>query len=373
MFEKELERARKSLRQQLASSTPYLSLHAIQTNGSVHPAYRTFFGAEVAWWVHEERAIRSSNPRFDTSDPAFRELFPRLDEAYVRTARFDHEELTSTIDAAIKTRLNYLCRPRTTLKWFVYRGEPTKPLHEVLLRLAYLYDYSYITDGIRSWANARGADGSPTLEILSIIEFERIVEKVDNDAILDLSQHDFVRLLDPMFEFFAEHNPDLLPESVPTEAVIIFLDDKGAIPISQALERLLYREDVRYLTRTKLIDVIDGVIADIEKQTQVPTPASGEPPSNPDVEVETPRSTNSGTDRLHRFQSQVEASLQKRFLERLFSSDLDRMDATVAELLEAGSWREAAVRLDLWFAHNGVEPNGTVAMEFAHALNQVYR
>jgi hypothetical protein len=65
--------------------------------------------------------------------------------------------------------------------------------------------------------------------------------------------------------------------------------------------------------------------------------------------------------------------LQKRFLERLFSSDLERMDTTVAEVLEAGTWREAATRLDLWYARQGVEPNGTVAMEFAHALNQVYR
>lgn len=401
MFEKELERARKALRQQLASSAPYIPLSAILTNGAVHPAYRTYFGAEVAWWVYEERAIRTANPRFDTSETQFRELFARLDASYVKTARFDQEELTAAIDAVAKTRLNYLCRPRTTLKWFIFRGEPTKPLHEVLLRLSYFHDYAYLTDGIRAWANARGADGSPSFEILSIIEFERVVEKVDNEAILDLTQQEFVQMLEPMFEFFAEHNPDLPPEVVPTEAVIIFLDDKGAIPISQALERLLYREELRLLSRSKFIDVVDQVIQEIESQSISTTetqpdyrqaapysePASQkDSPSNPEIEPislpEPPDIQQSGTigaavstsaTRITRFQSEVEASLQKRFVERLFSSDLDKMDTMVASILEASTWREAATRLDLWFAQHGVDPNGTVAMELAHALNQVYK
>jgi hypothetical protein len=92
MFEKELERAKKQLKQQLATQDPYVTLQSIKGNGAIHPAYRTYFGAEVAWWIHEERAIRNSNPRFDTRDASFRELFSKVDEAYARTARFDHEE-----------------------------------------------------------------------------------------------------------------------------------------------------------------------------------------------------------------------------------------------------------------------------------------
>ena len=405
MFEKELERARKILRQQLATSSPYISLSAILANGTVHPAYRTYVGAEVAWWVYEERALRTANPRFDTTEVHFRELYAKLDAAFVKAARFDHEELTAVIDAATKTRLNFLCRPRTTLKWFVFRGEPTKPLHEVLLRLSYLHDYTYLADGLRGWIASRGGDGSPSFEILSIIEFERIVEKIDNDAILDLTQQEFVQMLDPMYEFFAEHNPDLPPEVVPTEAVIIFLDDKGAIPISQALERMLYREELKLLSRTKFIDVVDQVIQEIEIQTQTNTTAAvepaldiraepltdpqestdsaateaptlaaePEPPTNPIHHETIAAAISTSAMRVERFQREVEATLQKRFLERLFSSDLDKMDTMVSSILEAVSWRDAAVRLDLWYAQHGVDPNGTVAMELAHALNQVYK
>ncbi|MBU3741913.1 MAG: hypothetical protein FGM24_06460 [Candidatus Kapabacteria bacterium] len=267
MFEAELERVRKQLKQQLATTQPYVSIAELLANVQVHPTIRTFFRAEVDWWVHEERAIRSSNPRFATTDAAFADVLRTLDGLYVRHARFDHEELSATIDAAAKTWLNYLCRPRVTLRWFVFRGEPTKPLHEILLRLQYLTDYPYLLEGFRQWATLRSSDTSG-FEILSVIEFERIIEKIDNDAILDMSQSQFVALLDPLFAFFAQFDPDLPPESVPTEAVIIFLDDKGAVPISQVLERMLYREDMRTLTRSKLVDVIDGVLASLDVDDQ---------------------------------------------------------------------------------------------------------
>jgi hypothetical protein len=259
MFEQEAERVRKRLKQLVATPQPYVSLRDILDNAQVHPAYRTYFRAEVDWWVHEERAIRSSNPRFETSHADCAAALRRVDELYVDHARFDHEELAAAIDAAVKTRLNLLCRPRTTLKWFIYRGEPTRTMQEILLRLGYLYDHRYLVDGIRQWAQSRGAEAS-SYELLSVVEFERIVEKIDNDYILDLSQRDFVALLDPLYDFFAEANPDLPPECVPTEAIVIYLDDKGAIPISQALERLLYREQLTHLTRTRLLAVIDDVL-----------------------------------------------------------------------------------------------------------------
>jgi hypothetical protein len=410
MFEKELDRARKSLKKLIATTDPYVPLQAIVANEQIHPAYRAFFGAEVAWWVHEERAIRNSNPRFDTHDATIRGLSAKLDEAYVRSARFDHEELTSTIDAAVKTRLNFLVRPRTTLKWFVFRGEPTKPLHEIILRLSYLYDHAYLTEGIRNWARSRGADGAPSYEILSIVEFERIVEKVDNDAILDLSQDEFVRLLNPIFTYFAETNPDLPPESVPTESVIIFMDDKGAIPISQALERLLYREDMRVLTRTKFLDVIDQVIESIGEETagaattesattesattasataetateivapevsalDVAVPDVAVPDvAEPDVAVPDVASLGNAYElRYQRYLSETDADGRAKFLAKLFGGELVAMETMIGEVLGSETWKIAAARLDKFFVRKGIDASTAVAMEFAHALNRSFR
>ena len=377
MFEKEIDRVRKQLKQRLDTRQPSTSLAAILANANIHPSYRAFFKAEAEWWLYEERALRASNPRFDTSAPELQSVFPKLDELYLGSARFDHEELNATIDAAVKTRLNFLCRPRTTLKWFVYRGEPTKPLHEVLMRLNYLTDNAYLLDGIRQWAATRPAEAS-SYEILSVIEFERIVEKVDNDAILDLSQDEFVRLLDGLYGFFYEADPNLPSEAVPTEAVIIFLDDKGAIPISQALERLLYREELRTLTRSKLIDVINDVIASIgtsDFAESSPEQSEG-PHANETVETaETAPEHSEGPDatqRVAKFIAQLDASTKERIVKKIFSRDHTQFDHTVQEILRRATWREAAGELDRWFARQGVAPDSAAAMEFAQAMHRSY-
>lgn len=396
MFEKELDRERKGLKSRISLSEPYVKIEAITATDSVHPAYRAYFDAEVAWWIHEERAIRTSNPRFDTTSNKVRDLAQRLDAEFVKNARFDHEELNATVDAAVKTRLNFLCRPRTTLKWFVYRGEPTKPIQEVLLRLGFFYDYKYLTDGIRSWARSRSPNDSASFEILSIIEFERIVEKVDNDGILDLSQDEFVSLLTPLYEFFASSAPDIPPETVPTEAVIIFLDDKGAIPISQALERMLYREDLKYLTRSKFLDVIDEVIRGIEgednlmRETEghMAKPHGGSIDVDPVVEDYSAASAVSTAEhamsieehamsivdlRRLKFAEFVDGSQRERFTEKLFAGDSRVMEDVLQDVLSCSQWKDAMARLDRWYARTSVEPNSAPAMELAHALNRTYR
>ncbi len=396
MFEKELDRVRKQLKTSLATPQPYVPLSAILANEQVYAPYRRYFHAEVQWWVHEERVIRTSNPRFDTNDAELGILLRDMDVEYVAHARFDHEELTAVIDAAAKTRLNFLCRPRTTLKWFAFRGEPTKPIREILLRLRYFHDYAYLVQGFEHWAGARSNESSP-YEILSVVEFERIIEKIDNDAILDLSQEEFVALMNPLFEFFGEANPELPPETVPTEAVIIFLDDKGAIPISQALERLLYRDELRYLTRTKLIDIINDVIVQIEATT-APQPEAAEPFLMAQVVVEAepiitapavveaephiaqpvasevsdlPTEVASAI-RRRRLDSLIDAPMRDRIIRKLFDKQEDVYQRILDDVLGCTSWKEAAGILDRRFAEHGVEPNASTSMEFAQALHRSF-
>jgi len=378
MFEKELERVRKQLEQQLESRQPYTALHTIVANQEIHPAYRMYFNAEVQWWLHEERAIRSSNPRFDNSASEVRQALERLDTLYLQHARFDHEELLATIEAATKTRLNFLCRPRTTLKWFVFRGEPTKPLYEVLLRLSYLSDHDYLLEGIRTWAAGRG-DVSVN-EILSVVEFERIIEKIDNDAILDLSQEEFVQLLEPMYQYFSDVNPDLPPETVPTEAVIIFLDDKGAVPLSQALERMLYREELRALTRSKFMEVIDAVIATIDEGVQEPhvEPViyhdSVAAEQNESVEAPEAEPTSPDADvlqvRREKLAQLLDDEARSKVIRKIFNDNANMFDELVREILLCPTWKEAASVVDRFYAKNGTHPDSAVAMEFAQALHR---
>lgn len=376
MFEKELDRVKHSLRQRLDTGLPYTSLQSIIDRSDVHASVRAYLQAEARWWIHEEQAIRASNSRFDTLADAMRSALSEVDDLLYQHARFDNEELTATIDAAVKTRLNFLCRPRTTLKWFVFRGEPTKPLYEILLRLDYLTDHAYLLQGLRQWAMSRGSEAS-TNEILSVVEFERIIERIDNEAILDLSQEEFVRLLDGLYAFFAEADPDLPPESVPTESVIIFLDDKGAVPLSQALERMLYREELRTLTRSKLIEVIDGVIASIDAEPPSPLQELVTSETESQTKDDAGETVVQSADELLRrrmssFDAAVDTDQRSKFLRKLFGGDQEEYESVLRRVVGCTDWREAAGMVDRYFAKKGIDPDSSTAMEFAQALHRSF-
>lgn len=378
MFEKELDRIKHSLRQRLDSGQPYTTLQSILERSDVHSSMRAYMQAEVRWWIHEEQAIRGSNARFDMTSDQLQATLVQLDELLYRHARFDNEELQATIESAVKTRLNVLCRPRTTLKWFVFRGEPTKSLNEILLRLDYLTDHGYLLQGLRQWALGRSSEQSLN-EILSVVEFERVIERIDNEAILDLSQEEFVHLLDGLYDFFAEADPELPPESVPTEAVIIFLDDKGAVPLSQALERMLYREQLRTLTRAKLIDVIDSVIASIDAQPAGPlqelSASASESTDDESSEAQHPV-LDSVHDLIERrqaaFHRAIDDEQERKIQRKVFQADIEEYDSVVRRLLGCSDWKEAAGMLDRYFAKKGIDPDTSTAMEFAQALHRSF-
>jgi hypothetical protein len=265
MFEQEIDLVKKHLLEQLFSSQQYIYIHEILNNPGIDDAYKSYFNAEVSWWIYEEQSLRQSNPRFDIDAPEIRQTLSDLDAKYRSVARFDHEELTATVDAAAKARLNFLCRPRTALKWFVFRGEPTKPLNEILLRMDFFSDHKYLIDGFKEWSKQRRIDRQPA-EILSVVEFERIIERIDNEAIFDLSPQQFTEILAPLFSYFQVPSTRIPANTLPTEALIIFLDDKGVTPISQTLENLLYNDELRYITKDRFLYIVDNIVQEMDEQ-----------------------------------------------------------------------------------------------------------
>ncbi|MBK9248269.1 MAG: hypothetical protein IPM69_09215 [Ignavibacteria bacterium] len=260
MFEVEIEQLKKFLTAQLPQAQPYVFLRDILSVDTIAASYKRFFTAEVDWWLYEEQNQWLDNHRFDTSAPEFTPIFKQLEDALRQNAHFDYDVLLSTIDTAAKVHLNFLCRPRTTLKWFVYRGDPTKTIYEILLRLEYLTDYAYLTKGFYAWARKTYTD-YPSMDLLSVVEFEKIIETIDNEHILDLSPHQFVDLLLPLFEFFNRTTTNQNNWTVPTESLIIFLDDKKVVLIAKELERLLYDENIEQISQDQFLEVVVNILS----------------------------------------------------------------------------------------------------------------
>lgn len=274
MFEREIQKAKEQLVHLVMSGLPYLYWFEIEEHKTLQPFYKQFFSAEVRWWIFEQQMLRHSNPRFDYTQEHIAYHAQQLDHYALECARFDHQDLHATVDLAVKTRFNYIIRPRTTLRWFVYRGEPTKPLQEVLLRLNYFSDYQYLLQGFRHWAEEKKVDTAPQevrQDIVSVVEFDRILHSVDNEAIFDLSPGQFIELLQPLFDLFSEVYGGMhdMPRGViPTAALVIFLDDKGITPIAQELEELLKERHKRYLSRQDFASVLSDIISKLEQNPE---------------------------------------------------------------------------------------------------------
>jgi hypothetical protein len=317
MFEREIQRAKELLMQRMTAASQYVYWDEIRRRADIPVFYRNFFGAEAQWWIFDHQMQRSVNPRFDYTNDDIVRLLGELDQHLMESARFDHQDLNTTLDLAVKTRFNYILRPRTTLKWFVYRGEPTKTLSEILLRIDYFLEYDYLLDGVRKWLadkqHERYADKnfdknfdkgfdrgfdkafdkfseqkpteyagkpeslrpdavrtfSPNTGLISVVEFDRVLQNVDNDVILDYSPEEFTDLLTPLFEMFDEiHAADRALQQyrgkVPTPALIIFLDDKGIYRIAQELEELMKTRSLRYLGQREFMHVLNGIVAKLE-------------------------------------------------------------------------------------------------------------
>jgi len=280
MFEREIQRAKELLTQRLAAAQQFIYWQEIRERADIPVFYRNFFGAEAQWWIFEEQLQRAANPRFDYGHEQLALHTVEADRYRMEAARFDHQDLTSAIDLAVKTRFNYILRPRTTLKWFVYRGEPTKTLSEVLLRMDYFLEYDYLLDGFRRWIATKQSE-APTkhavrqTSLVSVVEFDRTLQNVDNDVILEYSPEEFTDLLTPIYEMFDEiHATDRALQQyrgkVPMPAIIVFLDDKGIYRIAQELEDVMKTRSLRYVGQRDFLHLLNDIVSKLEQETPLP-------------------------------------------------------------------------------------------------------
>jgi hypothetical protein len=255
MFEKYLEQKEQLLAEQLNLSDEYVNLYSMLFNPKIEQSFKVYFSAEVDWWIYEEQIARSSNQRFNIDDPKLSAFLKQLDELYKKNARFSSLTLPQVINSAVKTRLNMLCRPRTAIKWFVYRWEQTKSYHEIVKRLNYLFDNKYLADGFIEYVQRKNLIKSSS-DLIPISEFDKIISEIDNEKIHSLSPEEFVQLMSSLFIFFnseAEHKDTA---KIPIEAVVIYFDDKNLFSLSTKLEQMFRSGELLLISKKYLLGFI---------------------------------------------------------------------------------------------------------------------
>lgn len=265
MFESIIQRKSKELFDLLVNNQPYIYLTEILQNQKINKNYIEYFKSEVYWWIYEENLSRKENPNFDLTNKSLKEFFKELDDLYFELARFDIPSLKMITEQSTSVIANYIVRPRTTLNWFIFRGEPTKSIREIMLRINYFCDYSYLKNGFFNWLKSNNIEYNSDA-ILSISEFKNIIENTDNQKINNITIDEFIELIEPIFNFF--YDREINNHTIPIEALILFLDDKYLYPISERLAKDSNLNNFNQIDRTFIKEFMLNLLIEFEHSNQ---------------------------------------------------------------------------------------------------------
>ncbi len=161
--------------------------------------------------------------------------------------------------------MNYLCRPRTALKWFVYRWDQTKTYHEIIKRLNYLDDYKYLTEGFVNYVRSNNVIKTHD-DLINMSLFDKIINEIDNQMLSDLSPEGFVQLMGPLFAFFNSDADHQDTAKIPVEAVIVFFDDKNMMSLSTKLESAFRSGELLLISKKYLLGFIYKSLYDADNR-----------------------------------------------------------------------------------------------------------
>ncbi|GAB1430117.1 hypothetical protein MASR2M18_09500 [Ignavibacteria bacterium] len=265
MFEQYIEDQKKRLQGCIeltaASHNGFTSASLLSESPLIPDAYRRYFAAEIKRRTREMCSELLKNPHFLITETSS-VFIEQFEKTLQNTAIFSDAELAQITDDAVKTRLNYLCRPRIALKWFVFGENKELNAEEICMRLNYLYDYEYLIEGVRKIIGdcTRPADKMLLEDVLV-----QAVESIDNDYIFDLTPRQFVDILAPLFDFFSPDSSLGTEKSMPTEALVVFLDDKHVEPIAQEMERLYHDENCTEITESIFLKIVTDILDTIDE------------------------------------------------------------------------------------------------------------
>lgn len=255
MFEDTIESAKRALLDKINLSDKFVYLHEIISHPDIEQGYKDYFLAEVKWWIYERQIERESCKNFDLKDPEIITTYSHLDELYMKNGRFNKESLNNIVNAAVKVRTNMACRPRNTLNWFIFRFEKTKPFIEILKRLEYFSDHEYLCKAFIKYIESNSIIEN-SHDILRVNEFEKIIEKIDNEFIFELSPEEFAALLDPIFILFNRGKELADSLEIPVEAALIFLDDKGITPLYRKCAQMAEEKNMARISKARFLDFL---------------------------------------------------------------------------------------------------------------------
>lgn len=244
-FTKAIEQNKEIICQTLNLDEP-IRIDDILACPELSEAYKSMIAAERDVWVLREKLRLESSPAFDFRTHT--NLCFEFETMLKQIAIVPFGDVRSFIENFVRLRLNFLCRPRTTLKHFIFRESLEISTEQFLKYLAYFTDYEYIYQGFYDLIAKESEKGNKTI---SLYKFEKALEHIDNTFILNLDEIEFISLVQPIFDFFSIDSETL--KQAPSDAFILFFNDKKLNYVAYLIENEYGGKNI---SRDELLDLL---------------------------------------------------------------------------------------------------------------------
>jgi len=256
MFEYYIEREKKQLFEAIDFSNEYTYLETLMENEKIKIPYLNYFYAEAQWWLFEKQLDRINNNKFDFSNSKIRKLFNKIDEISLELARFDVSALKNNIDSAVEVHINMLLRPNTTLKHFVFCGNPVLPYNRLYRRLSYFTAHSYIIKKIVDWAEDNSLEPD-SVKLIPLLEFQKVVRNITGEIVKNATLNDILNMINPIFDIFYLKNSFSKDSFIPVKTLLVLFDDlkvSGLLKIFEDIYKSYDKENIPVREATTIIE-----------------------------------------------------------------------------------------------------------------------
>lgn len=146
-------------------------------NSDIHPAIVQYISAELNYLLHLDRKKILKESVFDYSGKEISYHFEKIAEIIKVNKLLPFEDVKRLVEQAVIFNMNFVIRPRWTLKRFVYDTEDKRFFEDVKLFLKYCYFYPYYPNILIAYFDKKAA-----IEITAS-DFESSLYKIEAELI----------------------------------------------------------------------------------------------------------------------------------------------------------------------------------------------
>jgi ribonuclease I len=266
MFDNYINKTKATFLDRVTLTDDRITLKELVSNEQITQGFRDFFEAELNWWVYSEISKFVSSKHFDYLSSGI--ITENFDDQLRSSAFVDRKDFEKLVDYAVKARLNFLLRPQLTLEQYIMGEEQSTSPDEALMKLNYFSDYLYFKTGLKAIFDDLNNND---IYKISREDLKAKITEIDYENIGDMGSDEFIGLLEPVFDYFNTNVENKNEQVIPTEALMIFFDDKGMTPLVKILDKKYNELGQKLVSRQELYDFINEMISssDLESDQEL--------------------------------------------------------------------------------------------------------